>query len=163
MRLKINYETISKIFLILLFGLVIFDFGKALSMVNYDAFCITIANNPKERARLNLVVSYVGIIPGALIGVVPAYFLTGDFTYIQILLLFIALVVIFFVLTWYSLMRLKEPSDIYLIKQSNEREQDKKDTNAFTLKEGFSQTLTSKPFIVLLVFRFIVFFCCFWH
>ncbi len=146
------------IFLILLFGLVIFDFGKALSMVNYDAFCITIANNPKERARLNLVVSYVGIIPGALIGVVPAYFLTGDFTYIQILLLFIALVVIFFVLTWYSLMRLKEPSDIYLIKQSNEREQDKKDTNAFTLKEGFSQTLTSKPFIVLLVFRFIVFF-----
>ncbi len=146
------------IFFILLIGLVIFDFGKALSMVNYDAFCITIAKDAKQRARLNLVVSYVGIIPGALIGIVPAYVLTGNFTYIQVLLLFIALVLVFFILSYYSLILLKEPTNIYRVKSFNEKEQNNKEANAFTLKEGYSQTLTSRPFIILIIFRFIVFF-----
>lgn len=146
------------IFLILLFGLIVFDFGKALSIVNYDAFCITIADNPKERSKLNLVVSYIGIIPGALIGIVPAYFLTGDFTYIQILILFLIIVLSFFFISFFSIMRINEPSSIYLVKKSNEKDLENKNKNVFTLKEGFSQTLTSKPFIILLLFRFVTFF-----
>jgi len=147
------------IFFLLLFGLIVFDLGKALSMVNYDAYCITLANNPDERSKLNMIVSYVGIIPGALIGIVPPYFLTGDFVYIEILIFFLVLVLSFFFISLFSLSRLEEPPEMYLVIP----EQDRFDTsgrkkNAFTLKEGFQQTLTSKPFLILILFRFIVFF-----
>jgi GPH family glycoside/pentoside/hexuronide:cation symporter len=37
-----------KIFLVLFFGLIIFDLGKALSMVNYQAYLITVANTPQK-------------------------------------------------------------------------------------------------------------------
>ena len=144
------------IFLLLLFGLIIFDFGKALSMVNYDAFCITIADNPDERAKLNLVISYVSIIPGALIGIVPAYFLTEDFSYIQILMLFLILNLVFFIISYVALMRVKEPPEIY-IHQSNEGTSSLEENREqpFTLIEGFRQTLGSKAFLVLIIFRFI--------
>ncbi len=147
------------IFLILLCGLIVFDLGKALSMVNYDAYCITIANNPHERSKLNMIISYVGIIPGALIGIVPPYFLTGDFVYIQILIFFLVLVVSFFIISLYSLSRLDEPPEMYFIipKKKDPTTWDEK-SSAFTLKEGFAQTLTSKSFIVLILFRFVAFF-----
>jgi len=146
------------IFIILLFGLIIFDFGKALSMVNYDAFCITIADNPDERAKLNLIISYVSIIPGALIGIVPAYFLTGDFTYIQILFLFLILNLSLFVISYIALNRIKEPPEIYAMKGENESQSQENTSNSFTLVEGFKGTLGSKAFIVLLIWRFTAFF-----
>jgi GPH family glycoside/pentoside/hexuronide:cation symporter len=149
------------IFIILLFGLILFDFGKALSMVNYNAFCITIADNPDERAKLNLVISYVSIIPGALIGIVPAYFLTGDFTYIQILLLFLIINLALFVLSYFALIKVNEPSEMYAIKNTDENQsQDDgaNEKNAFTLIEGFKGTLGSRPFIILIIWRVTAFF-----
>ncbi|MGV9172175.1 MAG: MFS transporter [Promethearchaeia archaeon] len=146
------------IFIMLLCGLIIFDFGKALSMVNYNAFCITVADNPDERAKLNLVISYVSIIPGALIGIVPAYFLTGDFTYIQLLFIFLILNLSLFFLSYIALLRVDEPSKIYAIKSTDENQPVGNTANAFTLIEGFKETLGSKPFIVLLIWRFTAFF-----
>lgn len=146
------------IFVLLLFGLIIFDFGKALSMVNYDAFCITIANNPDERAKLNLVISYVSIIPGALIGIVPAYFLTGDFTYIQLLLLFVSLNLVLFIISYIALIRIKEPAEIYEVVNANDSDFEGVSSNAFSLVEGFKETLGSKPFLILILWRFVAFF-----
>lgn len=146
------------IFLLLLFGLIIFDFGKALSMVNYGAFCITIADHPNERAKLNLVISYVSIIPGALIGIVPAYFLTGNFTYVHILMLFLTLNLVFFMISYIALIRVKEPPEIYLHKSNDETDIEDNQEQPFTLVEGFKQTMGSKAFLILIIFRFTAFF-----
>ena len=146
------------IFLILLMGLIIFDLGKALSMVNYDAFTITLADNADERSKLNLVISYIGIVPGALIGIIPAYFLTGDFTYVEVLLLFLILVLSFFFISYFSLTRMHEPPEIYYRGNSDGSSIESENLNSFTLKEGFSQTLRSKAFLILIIFRFVAFF-----
>ncbi len=102
-----------QLFIMLFIGLIIFDFGKALSMVNYQAYNITIADTPQKRSKLNMIVSYVGFIPGALIGIVPTVFLTGDFTYRQVLGVFMGVTISFFIIARYSLTKMPESREMY--------------------------------------------------
>jgi Na+/melibiose symporter-like transporter len=127
-----------------------------------------------------MIVSYVGFIPGALIGIVPTVFLTGDFSYSVVLGIFLGICISFYILSLISIRKMPESREMYELKKentenndinTNRKEKEEKiientsnlklrnescipTTEHLTLKESFRQTIKSQPFRYIVIYRF---------
>ncbi len=106
------------LFIILIIGLCVFDTGKAINMVNYEAFSMQIADHPDERTKLFMVARYVTLVPGAIVGLVPTYFLTGDYTRESLMVVFLLIVIPLSLMSMFAVLKIEEPADLYIIQET---------------------------------------------
>jgi glycoside/pentoside/hexuronide:cation symporter, GPH family len=162
-------------FCMLLAGLLTFEAGKAIFDVNYGAYSISVIQDPQERTKLNMIVSYIGFIPGALVGIIPTWFLTGSYTHGEVLILFLCMTLIPCAISWYSVNCLRPLNEIYL-EMAKKRENAEESINSLedhtkdpaenlatedinrnlqpiSVKTAFKETLQSKSFHYLIAYR----------
>ncbi len=101
------------IFIILLIGLLIFDVGGTMFIINYNAITVAITNDPNERASISTFTSLIFQINGAVVGAFPFLFLTGDYSLEFIVLLFALLVILGMFILAFTSMKIEEPIELY--------------------------------------------------
>ncbi len=131
------------IFIVLLVGLIIYDVGGTIFYINQNALNIAITDDPNERASISTLTSLIGQINGALIGAIPFLFLTGDFPYEFIIVLFSSAVLLGMGLLTYTSSKIQEPIEIY-----------GKPKEHLPMKKALKETLKSKAFICFVIVAF---------
>jgi len=140
------------LFTFLLVGLIIFDFGKALAMVNFKSYTMTIASDPQERSELFMVIKLVSFVPGAIVGMVPAWFLTKNYSYGEIITVFISIVIPMFILSCYGISKIEEPEEMYIDDPEFNSTPNIAEDDDFTLRESLRHALRSKAFRIYMFF-----------
>lgn len=150
-------------FIMLLFGLIIYEAGGAILGVNSGAYSLSAVQDPQERSKFNLVISYVTIIPGALAGLIPIVLLS--FSYIEALFLFLLITCIANVISTYSIYKLPPLSSLYFdttpistMDNNSNTSSPQENIEIITVKTAFKETLKSKPFHYNMYFRIIASF-----
>ena len=142
-------------FIMLLFGLLLYEAGGAVFGVNYGAYGLSAVQDPDERSRLGVVVAYVGLIPGGLVGLIPIVLLS--FSYIEALFLFLLVFFIANIFSTYSMFKLPSLKSLYF--DANTESSTEEITNLqeqrelITVKTAFKETLKSKSFHYNIYFR----------
>ncbi len=134
----------TTIFIILLIALLIFDTGATIFYINMGALSIAITDDPQERAKISVITSYFTTIPGALVGLIPFYFLTGDFPFDVILWIYVAIGLAGSLAFIGGIYLVKEPIEIYKETQSL----------PMPLKDAIKETFRSKGFIIWVIYSF---------
>lgn len=146
-------------FIILILGLILYEAGGAIFAVNNGAYGQSAAQDPDERSKLGLVFSYVSIIPGALVGLIPIVLLS--FSYIEALFLFVMVTFTANIISTYSIYKLPSLNSLYLNTTAESRIKDtiktvsipQADVEPITVKNAFKETLKSKPFHYNIYYR----------
>jgi len=131
------------IFMILVIGLFIYDLAVTFHFINFNALTVTLTEDQTERASINMITSIIGLIPGAVAGLIPFFFLTGDYSIEFVVLLFLIVLIAGMSVTTIAVFSIKEPSGIY-------RDQ----TTTLPIKEAVKEVFKSKAFICLTITSF---------
>lgn len=117
--------TLTAVFLLVL--LIIYEGGKTMLDISFNAFKINAFLSMKERSQIQVIGSYVAMIPVFVGGMIPIWFLTGDFTQNEIAGIFAGCVTLGVILIFIGSLFIKENPSFYM---NNEE--------STSLKESFS-------------------------
>jgi glycoside/pentoside/hexuronide:cation symporter, GPH family len=160
------------LFIFLLSGLIIFEFGKAIVEVASITFSLMIVTEPEQRSNLIMVMKVLEFVPMALVGVIPIIFLAPGKPYWQALVFILVVNTAMFIMSFLAIFKIEEPDDLFeqvkaqeeagvekpIVKAEGEAVSapDKKSGIRHSLRlmvDSIKSTLGSNPFRILLLFR----------
>lgn len=97
----------------LLILLVIYEATKTMLDVSFNAFKVNTFLSMKDRTQVQVIGSYVTMIPIFVGGMIPVWFLTGDFSRMSIILIFSGCILFGLFLTWIGSLFVKEDPEFY--------------------------------------------------
>lgn len=104
-------EIITAAFLLVL--LVIYEAAKTMLDVSFNAFKVNTFLSMKDRTQVQVIGSYVSQIPVFLGGMIPVWFLTGEFSRMTVVFVFSGTIVLGLILAWIGSLYIKEDPDFY--------------------------------------------------
>lgn len=97
----------------LLVLLVIYEGARTLLEVSFNAFKVNTFLAMKERTEVQVIGSYVSMIPVFIGGMIPVWFLTGEFSRLTIVLIFSGTILFGLVIAWLGSLFVKEDPEFY--------------------------------------------------
>jgi glycoside/pentoside/hexuronide:cation symporter, GPH family len=97
----------------LLVLLVIYEGAQTVLQVSFQAFSVNTFLSMQERTQVNVIMNYINMIPVFIAGMIPIWFLTGDFSQKTLILIFSAAILFGVILIAVGNMFIKEDPDFY--------------------------------------------------
>lgn len=97
----------------LLVLLVIYEATKTMLDVSFNAFKVNTFLSMKDRTEVQVIGSYVTMIPIFVGGMIPVWFLTGDFSHTTIILIFSGCILLGLFIAWLGSNFVKEDPEFY--------------------------------------------------
>ncbi len=91
------------VFMVLLVIMIMYDFVKIIFLMNYLAYILNTATKTKDRTEISAYRNYLGFIPAAINSLVPVLMFTGGYSKEEITMVFLACVIVGFILSVLSL------------------------------------------------------------
>lgn len=104
-------EVITAIYLLIL--LVIYEAARTLLEVSFNAFKINAFLSMKERTEVQVIGSYVAMLPVFIGGMIPVWFLTGEFSRLTIVAIFSSAILFGLIIAWIGSWFVKEDPEFY--------------------------------------------------
>jgi len=104
-------EIATAVFLLIL--LVIYEGAQTLLGVSFMAFTVNSFLNTAERTKMQVIASYVNQIPVFLGGMIPVWFLTGEFSRMSVVGIFSGAFLFGLLLVWIGALFIREDEDFY--------------------------------------------------
>jgi len=131
------------VFVVFLLIFFLYDLGVTLFYINFNALILAITDDPQERAQINVIGSYLSMIPNGLGVAIPFYFLTGDYSIEFILTIFSVMGVVSAFIMVFSLIKIKEPIEVYDTSEET-----------FPIIKGIKETFRSRAFRFWIIVNF---------
>jgi GPH family glycoside/pentoside/hexuronide:cation symporter len=104
-------EIVTAAYLLIL--LVIYEGANTLLGVSFMAFTVNTFLSTTERTQVQVIASYVNMIPVFLGGMIPVWFLTGDFSRLTVAMIFSGAFIFGLLLIWIGSRFIREDEDFY--------------------------------------------------
>lgn len=104
-------EIVTAVFLLTL--LVIYEGAQTLLGVSFMAFTVNTFLSMKERTEVQVISSYVNMIPVFLGGMIPVWFLTGDYSRSALVAIFTGAILLGLLLIWIGSRFIREDEEFY--------------------------------------------------
>lgn len=104
-------ETITAIYLLVL--LVVYEGAQTMMGVSFNAFKINTFFSMKERTKLQIIASYIIMLPVFLGGMIPIWFLTGDYSHTTVAIILSGIVLIGILFMFIGTRFVKEHPEFY--------------------------------------------------
>ncbi|MBB6479944.1 MFS transporter [Spirochaeta isovalerica] len=104
-------DIIAVVYLLVL--LVIYEGTKTMLDVSFNAFKMNTFLAMKDRTEVQVIGGYVTMIPIFIGGMIPVWFLTGEFSRLSIVLIFSSCIIFGLLLTWIGSLFVKEDPEFY--------------------------------------------------
>ncbi len=105
-------EYVIAIYLLVL--MIIYEAAQTLLLVSFNAFVINSFNSSGDRTNIQVIISYVKMVPTFLAGIIPAIVFTGEFSNNTIILIFTVAILIGVIMVVIGAMFVKEDKSFYL-------------------------------------------------
>ena len=135
------------IFTFLLITMFIYDTANTIFSINYKSYLLCLATSPEERTTYSIIQKYVNMLPAFVAGLIPVWFLTGDYSLNVIRSVFIFAALIGATLFTISLIYLKDVPDFYQKSEGFEKH---------NLMDDLKVILTTKSFLLYVLFTFLI-------
>ncbi len=135
------------IFFFLLAVMFIYDTANTLFGINYKTYMFFIATSPKERTEYSIISKYVNMIPAFIAGLIPVWFLTGEYSLGTLRIIFTVTGLLGALLFAIPLMIMEDHESFYL---QNEEEK------PFNLLQNTREILKMKSFLMYVMFSFLI-------
>lgn len=97
----------------LLILLVIYEAGRTMLEVSFNAFKVNAFLSMKDRTEVQVIGSYVSMIPVLIGSMIPAMFLTGEYSRMTIVSVFSGAIIFGLIITWIGSFFVKEDPEFY--------------------------------------------------
>jgi len=97
----------------LLVLLVIYEAARTMLDVSFNAFKVNTFLSMKDRTEVQVIGGYVAMLPVFLGGMIPVWFLTGEFSRMTIILIFSSTILFGLIITWIGSRFIKEDPEFY--------------------------------------------------
>lgn len=104
-------EIFTSVYLLVL--LVVYEAARTMLEVSFNAFKVNAFLSMKERTEVQVIGSYVSMIPVLIGSMIPAMFLTGEFSRMTIVAVFSGAIIFGLAITWIGARFVKEDPDFY--------------------------------------------------
>lgn len=104
-------EVVMSIYLLLL--LVLYEGGRTMLDVSFNAFKINTFLSMKDRTEMQVIGSYVSMLPALLGSMIPVWFLAGDFSRMTLILVFSGTIAFGLIITYIGSLYIKEDPEFY--------------------------------------------------
>lgn len=135
------------IFAFLITVMFIYDTASTLFGINYKTYLLFIATSPKERTEFSIIQKYVNMLPAFVAGLIPVWFLTGDYSLATIRLVFVIAGLIGAVLFALPLLLMKDVPEFYQHQDGFE---------GFDLWKNVKEILKMRSFLMYVIFFFLI-------
>ena len=135
------------IFGYLLVVMFLYDTASTLFGINYKIYLLYIATSPEERTQFSIIQKYVNMLPAFVAGLIPVWFLTGDYSMAVIKMVFIISGLIGAVLFSFTLIYLKDYPEFYKHQEF---------ADDFDFKKNMKLIFTSRSFLTFVMFAFLI-------
>jgi len=139
-------EIVTAVFLLTL--LVIYEGAQTLLGVSFMAFTVNTFLSMKERTEVQVISSYVNMIPVFLGGMIPVWFLTGDYSRTTLVTIFSGAILLGLLLIWIGSRFIRENEEFYKNMEFSK-----------SLKELFALTkefIKDKTFVIFMIAFFFI-------
>lgn len=130
------------LFLFLLIALFVYDTSFTIFVLNHCALSTGITDSPEERASISMISTYVNMIPGALVGFIPAFVLTSDLSRPIMIIIFFAVGILGASLMIIGVWKIREPKIL------------QEEPEPIPIKSAIIHTFKSKSFIFFVFYSF---------
>jgi GPH family glycoside/pentoside/hexuronide:cation symporter len=139
-------EIVTAVFLLTL--LVIYEGAQTLLGVSFMAFTVNTFLSMKERTEVQVISSYVNMIPVFLGGMIPVWFLTGDYSRTTLVAIFSGAILLGLLLIWIGARFIRENDEFY-----KDMEFSRGLKELFALSKEF---LKDKTFVIFMIAFFFI-------
>jgi len=139
-------EIVTAVFLLTL--LVIYEGAQTLLGVSFMAFTVNTFLSMKERTEVQVISSYVNMIPVFLGGMIPVWFLTGDYSRTTLVAIFSGAILLGLLLIWIGSRFIRENDEFY-----KDMEFSRGLKELFALSKEF---LKDKTFVIFMIAFFFI-------
>lgn len=104
-------ETVTAIFLLVL--LLVYEGAQTLLGVSFMAFTVNTFLSMEERTEVQVIATYINMIPTFLGGMIPVWFLTGSYTRMHLAMIFSGAILLGLLLVWIGARFIREDGRFY--------------------------------------------------
>ncbi len=134
-------------FAFLLAVMFLYDTASTLFGINYKSYILCLATSPESRTEFFVIQRYVSMIPAFIAGLVPVWFLTGDYSLDEIRLVFTVVGLIGGLLMFMSTSLIKDAREFYEHMESHEK---------LSLGTIIKKVFEMKSFVTYIAFAFLI-------
>lgn len=131
------------IFVVLVIGLFIYDVAATFHYINFGALTVTLTEDQNERASINMLTGIIQLIPNAIVGLIPFFFLMGGYSIEFIVLLFFIILITGMSVMAIAAYNIKEPMSLY-----------KDQSTTLPIKVAIKEVFKSRAFICMTITTF---------